>query len=445
MNLNGQRIAILGAGTSGIAAARLAVAGGAAWVGVFDSGDPAKLSGPMETLRAEGIEARAGEAALHAPAGIDLTVVSPGIDERWPIARAFAAESAKFIGEIEFAWLHCTCPVVAITGTNGKTTTTELTAAVLNAAGIKTVASGNYGVAFSEVIRGREHYGAITLEVSSFQLETIDTFRPAVSVWMNFAPDHMDRYDRVEDYLAAKLRVFENQRDDDFAILNAAEIPTGVRARPVTFSAFGTAADYDLADGWIRHRGEPILDFRAARLKGRHNAENVMAAMAVAYCLGATFDAMKETISGYTPPRHRCEPVGEIKGRLFINDSKATNIHALASSLRGQEDPVVLIVGGRNKGLDYTVMRDSLPARVTRVVCMGEIGAHIAGLWGDVVPCEIAGSMDEAVRLAAAAALPGQTVLFSPGTSSFDMFSGYAERGDVFRDAVARLGAAAVA
>ncbi|MCB1086112.1 MAG: UDP-N-acetylmuramoyl-L-alanine--D-glutamate ligase [Verrucomicrobiae bacterium] len=438
---SGQRIAILGAGTSGIAAARLAVATGAAWVGVYDSGDPAKLGPSIQKLSGEGIEVVAGDAALHAPDGLDVVVVSPGIDTRWPIAKAFAATGAPLIGEIEFAWRQCRCPVIAITGTNGKTTTTELTAAVLTAAGLKTVAAGNYGVAFSEVMLSGESFDMVTLEVSSFQLETIETFKPKVAVWMNFAPDHMDRYDSVEDYLGAKLRVFQNQGAEDFAVVNAAEVPDGIRSQMVSFSAFGTPADYELANGWICHQGTPILDFRSARLKGRHNAENIMAAIGAAHCLGVSFDQVVGAVSAYTPPRHRCEPVGEVDGKVFINDSKATNIHALASSLRGQEEPVVLIVGGKNKGLDYSEMIPSLAEKVTRAVCMGEIGSQIADLWRGEVPCEVAVSMDEAVRLAATAATPGQTILFSPGTSSFDMYSGYAERGDAFKSAVERLAA----
>lgn len=442
MKHHGKRIAILGAGASGVAAARLAAAGGAAWVGVYDSGDPAKLAPAIEGLRAQGIEAVAGEGALRAPEGLDLdlVVVSPGIDTRWPIARAFQAGGAPLIGEIEFAWRHCACPVVAITGTNGKTTTTELTALFLGAGGLRTVAAGNYGLAFSEVMLGGAAYDVIALEVSSFQLETIESFRPRVAVWMNFAPDHMDRYETVDEYLQAKLRIFENQGPDDDAVLNAAEIPEGVGARRVTFSAFGTPADFDLDDGWIRFRGEPVVDFRSTRLRGRHNAENVMAAMAAAHCLGVPFGPMAAAVADYAPPRHRCEWVGEIEGRPFINDSKATNLHALASSLRGQEAPVVLIAGGKNKGLDYGEMRGSLKGSVTHVVCLGEIAEDIAAAWGDEVPCERAGSLEEAVRLAARAAAPGQTVLFSPGTSSFDMFTGYAQRGDAFRDLVAGFG-----
>ncbi|MCB1231732.1 MAG: UDP-N-acetylmuramoyl-L-alanine--D-glutamate ligase [Verrucomicrobiae bacterium] len=435
----GQRIAILGAGASGLAAARLAVAGGAAWVGVYDSGDPEKLAPTGETLQAEGIVCVFGDEALTAPADLDLVVVSPGIDVSWPIAQAFSGTGAPLVGEIEYAWQHCDCPVVGITGTNGKTTTTELTAAVLEAGGLHTVASGNYGLAFSEVIRSGEKFDVITLEISSFQLETITTFRPKVAVWMNFAPDHLDRYASIDDYRAAKLRIFENQTAEDFAVINAAESPGEFAAQTTGFSAFGTPADFDFVEGWIRFGGEPLLEFSTVKLHGKHNAENVMAALAAAKCLGVNLDGVLETIRQYEPPHHRCEPVGIVNGSLFINDSKATNLHALASSLRGQESPVVLIVGGKEKGLDFSEITSLLPGAVDHAICIGEIGQRIANLWSDTVSCEIAGSLEEATRMAAAAAQPGQTVLFSPGTSSFDMFSGYAERGDVFRRAVESL------
>lgn len=439
MSLHQQRIAILGAGTSGQAAARLAVSGGASWVGVFDSGSAEKLAPVAETLGAEGIAHVFGEAALNPPEQLDLVVVSPGIDVRWPIAQAFVKTGAPLIGEIEFAWQQCDAPVVAITGTNGKTTTTELTAAVLEAGGLRTIAAGNYGHAFSEVVRSGQRYDVVTLEVSSFQLETITTFRPKVSVWMNFAADHLDRYDSIEDYRAAKLRVFENQTDEDFAVVNGAEDLDSLKAEPVTFSAFEGGSDFDYSDGWIRYRQQPLLDFSTVRLHGKHNAENVMAALGTAASLGIDPASVLDTVRNYAPPRHRCEPVGEVNGSLFINDSKATNLHALASSLRGQESPVVLIVGGKEKGLDFSELNELLPGAVSHVLCIGEIANKIATEWGKIIPCATAGSLEEATRLAAAEAFPGQTVLFSPGTSSFDMFSGYVERGDAFRSAVQSL------
>ena len=439
------RIAILGAGTSGIAAARLAAAGGAAWVGVFDSGDPARLSTASEVLEPLGIECHFGDAALEAPEGLDLVVVSPGIDVAWPIAKAFAGTGAPLVGEIEYAFRHCSAPVIGITGTNGKTTTTELTTAVLEAGGLRTVAGGNYGHAFSDIVRSGESYDVVTLEISSFQLETIDRFHPKIAVWMNFAPDHLDRYDSLEAYRAAKLRLFENQGPDDDVIVNAADALEGLAARRTTFSAFGDAADWALEEGWITRGGERVIDYAPVKRHGRHNAENVMAAMAVAAAMNVDVsgDSVLAAVRDYQPPRHRCEPVEEWEGRLFINDSKATNLHALASSLRGQESPVVLIAGGKNKGLDYGEVRDLLPGAVSTAICLGEMAEPIRAAWEATVPCEIASDMEEAVRLAAEASRPGQAVLFSPGTSSFDMYSGYAQRGDAFRDAVRALDTAA--
>ena len=436
------RIAILGAGTSGIAAARLAAAGGAAWVGVFDSGDPSRLAAAGEELEPMGIECRFGEAALEAPEGLDLVVVSPGIDVTWPIARAFAETGAPLVGEIEYAYRQCSAPVIGITGTNGKTTTTELAAAVLEAGGLRTVAGGNYGHAFSDIVRSREAYDVVTLEISSFQLETIDQFHPRVAVWMNFAPDHLDRYDSLESYRSAKLRIFENQTSDDAVIVNAADSLEGVLGRRTTFSAFGETADWMLEDGWITLRGERLIDYATVKLHGRHNAENVMAALSIGVAMGidVSANAVLSAVRDYIPPRHRCEPVGEWEGRLFINDSKATNLHALASSLRGQEAPVVLIAGGKNKGLDFGELRDLLPGAVSNAICLGEMAEPIRAVWADTVPCEVASDMGDAVRRAAKVSRLGQSVLFSPGTSSFDMYSGYAERGDAFRDAVRKLG-----
>jgi len=435
----GKRIAVLGAGASGIAAARLAIAGGAAWVGVFDSGDPEKLAAADSTLRDAGAETCFGEAALQPPAALDLVVISPGIDANWPIGRAFSGTGTPLIGEIEFAYERCGKPVVAITGTNGKTTTTELTAAVLNAGGQRSVAAGNVGTAFCDIVRSGEDYDVITLEVSSFQLETITAFRPEVAVWMNFAADHMDRYESIEDYRQAKLRIFENQTAEDFAVINAAEPPGELAARTLGFSAFAAEADFTLKSGRIRFRGEEILDFRLAALHGRHNAENVMAAMAVAHARGISFEAMTETVLAFTAPRHRCEPVGVVKGVTYINDSKATNLHALASALRGQEEPVVLIAGGKDKGLDYGELRDAVAGSVSGVIAIGEMAESICEAWGDRVACETASTLPAAVELAAGQAKPGQVVLFAPGTSSFDMFSSYGERGDAFRDAVQQL------
>jgi len=443
VQLTDHNIAVLGAGTSGLAAGRLALARGAQ-VTVYDSAPPEKLSAAAAKLEAAGLNYVFGDAALNAPQdrSIDEVVVSPGIDLASDIAQAFSTCGASLIGEIELAW-RCDpdTPVVAITGTNGKTTTTELVARLLNGAGIRSTAAGNYGRAYTDVVNSGEHYDAIALELSSFQLETVDRFHPGIALWMNFAPDHMDRYRTVEDYRQAKLRIFENLGAGDLAVLNAAEIPSAdIAARRVTFSAFPDdlveSPDWTLHGGKICRSGEPLLDYNTTQLRGRHNAENLMAAMAAAEEMGAPLDSMAASVSDYAAPAHRCEFVGEVDGVSFINDSKATNLHALRSSLRGQEMPVVLIAGGKNKGLDYAELNGVLDATVSHVVAIGEMADSILAAWSGLLPCQRADSIAEAVAMAAAAAQPGQTVLFSPGTSSFDMFAGYEARGEVFRESV---------
>ncbi|NNE93325.1 MAG: UDP-N-acetylmuramoyl-L-alanine--D-glutamate ligase [Verrucomicrobiales bacterium] len=436
MDLTGKQIAILGAGTSGFAASQLARTRGAQSVCVYDSGEPDKLESRKSIFAEIGVETVFGPEALNPPSNLDLTVISPGIDAGWEIGQAFCQTGAPLIGEVEFAW-QCrgNVPVIAITGTNGKTTTTELTADILKGAGVRTVAAGNVGTAFCEVVLSGREYDVITVEVSSFQLETIDTFRPSVAVWMNFAPDHMDRYSTVEDYRNAKLRIFENQQPDDFAVIKAGET-IAAEAQSITFSAFGDEADFSLDQGVICSNGEAVLDYRKTRLNGKHNAENVMAAMAATHSHGLEFNAMVETICGFQAPPHRCEVVCEVSSVTYVNDSKATNLHALESSLRGQEEPVVLIVGGKDKGLDYSELSGLIPDAVTKVICIGEMATRIAEAWHGRADCKIADSLESAVALAASSAKPGQVVLFSPGTSSFDMFSGYEERGEVFRKAV---------
>lgn len=437
MDVKGKEIAVLGAGASGLGAARLARARGAS-VRAFDSGDPEKLAERAALFAEEGVELRTGDEALSVPKGTDLAVISPGIDPASPLARAFSGGKFETVGEIEFAWRFAKAPVVAVTGTNGKTTTTDLIATVLRAAGLRTEAAGNIGLPFSEVILKGEDCDVHTLELSSFQLEGISTFRPRVAVWMNFAPDHLDRYRSVEEYRAAKMRIFENQTEADWSVVKEEERFHAGR-KQVTFSAFSHGADYRYEDHFIVGPEGPVLDFRKTALLGVHNAENMMAALAAAACLGLSSEKAVPALLSYRGFPHRCEPIATVGGIEYVNDSKATNLHAVESSLLGQEQPVILIAGGKDKGLDYRELRGEVAGKVRRAICLGEIADHIAEAWSDLVPCDRVATLEEAVALAHAAARAGETVLFSPGTSSFDMFRGYEERGEVFREAVQGL------
>lgn len=423
---------MLGLGASGEAAAGLLHREGA-MVTVLDSAALEALRERAERLRRLGIRVKTGSDADGDTEAYDFAVVSPGIDPAAPLVRNFIERRIDMIGELELAYEMCECPIIAITGTNGKTTTTELVATMLNDCGVRTIASGNIGLAFSSTIREAPLLDVVTLEVSSFQLETIRRFRPHVSVWLNLAPDHLDRYPSVEAYRDAKLRIFENQREEDFAIVNGREQLPPLRAQKITFSAYQTGGDFELRENVVLFRGAPALDLAGVKLRGLHNAENFMAALAVGWAQGLSFEAMRPSLASYNPAPHRCEHLGEIAQVAYVNDSKATNLDALEKALLSQTAPVVLIAGGKDKGFGFEPLAKLVAEKAHTVILIGEMAPRIAASWQAVVPCRIAASLAEAVALARTAAHPGDTVLFSPGTSSFDMFKNYAERGDQFR------------
>ena len=439
MTLAGQSIAVLGLGASGRGAARLARQLGAEVV-VFDSGSSEALQAAAHALRADGTPVELGAVQPTPGRSFDLAVLSPGIDPSWDLPRNFLAAGVPVIGEIEFAWQHQDRPVVAITGTNGKSTTTELVARLLNAGGLRTLPSGNHGRAFSDVVAAGEPVDVQTIEVSSFQLETIAAFRPAVALWMNFAPDHLDRHPSLDAYFDAKARIFENQTDGDTAIVKLEDRrPATPPERTVTFSAHSEGADYGLVGGWITFQRERVLDFGSTRLRGRHNAENLMAALAAGRARGLGWEVMAEAARDYRAPRHRCELVAVVEGREFINDSKATNLHALESCLRALPEPVVLIAGGKDKGLDFAPLRELVARMTTHVLAIGQLRSHLDAAWAGSVTVESCDSLEAAVARSLAVSRPGQVVLLSPGTSSFDMFTGYEDRGERFVAAVHRL------
>jgi UDP-N-acetylmuramoylalanine--D-glutamate ligase len=431
MDYKGRHVAVLGLGRSGEAAAVLLLDHGAD-VTVLDSGDPAPRRDAAVKLSSRGARVVLGDDALRCAQDFDFAVLSPGIDPVVPLARRPVEAGIPLLGEIELAFRNCRCPVIAITGTNGKTTTTGLTAALLNAAGLRAEACGNIGLPFSEVAARSAQLEAAVVEISSFQLETTDSFRPKVAVWTNFSANHLDRYPDVAAYRAAKLRIFDRQTAEDFAVVNARlELPA-LRARRITFSAARAAeADFTLDGSVIFHQGKKLIDMAETRLRGQHNAENLMAAFGAAMCLGADPVRMAAAARDYTPPPHRCEFVREIGGVTWINDSKSTNLDALAQALQGQSGDVILIAGGKNKGFDFAPVAPLVSERVREAVLIGEMRQSIARDWS--VPCHPVDSLESAVAMARSLARAGDTVLFSPGTSSFDMFRSYEERGDLFR------------
>mgnify|MGYP003694375307 CR=1 FL=1 len=342
------------------------------------------------------------------------------------------------IGELELAFEECICPVVAITGTNGKTTTTELTTVMLRDSGVRTMASGNIGLPFATAVRQSTELDVMILEVSSFQLETIDAFRPQVAVWLNFSPNHLDRYRDLEDYRKAKLRVFMNQTPEDYAIVNARENLPPISARRITFSAYEPGADFTLRDGVIFYQGEPVLDQRKTRLEGFHNAENLMAALGVGLALGVELETMAAAVGEFTAPVHRCEFVRDFEGVRWINDSKATNLDSVEKAIHSQTRPTVLIAGGKDKAVRIRPIAPLVRERVLVAILIGEMKERIAASWSGV-DCRISSSLKRPSPRRGKLPRPEDAVLFSPGTSSFDMFRNYGERGNRFKDAVNAL------
>lgn len=443
MDLMDKRVLVIGLGKSGQAAAHLLRDKGAR-VTAVDAAANDTVRAIAAELRRRRIEVCFGVLEWEDFA-FDLAVVSPGVDPRQPMIQALRARGVPLIGELELGFQHCPCPIIAITGTNGKTTTTELVERILRAGGKRAKAVGNIGWPICDAVRRSQTFDVLAAEVSSFQLETIRTFHPQTAILLNITPDHLDRYENLLEYALAKVRIFENQRREDFAILNKATLPLlselGVQlaARLILFSDCGGRADYTYRDGAIWRGREKLLSLSDTHLRGPHNAQNLMAALAVAEIFDVPRDAARRVLCEYRPLPHRCEFVATIRGVDYINDSKATNPDALAKALEGMTRPVVLIAGGRDKGFDFYGLRSLLQGRVRRAILLGEAAAKLLQCWGNVVECQKVASLPAAVRAAQTAAQEGDCVLLSPACASFDMFENFEDRGERFKKIVRQL------
>lgn len=443
-------VLILGAGSSGVAAARLLLAQrlGIRVILLDTAPDAATRLDVVSCIAAEEaegadgcVEIICGDAAENFAGEAALAVLSPGIDPHAPLVKNVKKQRIPVIGELELAYLYCECPVVAVTGTNGKTTTTGLIASMFTNAGLKCLAGGNLGPPFSSFVSKSAELDVAVVEVSSFQLEGIQTFRPDISVWLNFAPDHLDRYETLGDYFAAKMRIFENQTQDDSAVVNdGSDLQAGSGlAKKITFSAFRAEGDLSLDQAArICYRGEPVLELKETQLRGVHNAENLMAAIAVGIAWGLEMNQILPGLCQYQPLSHRHQVVRDLRGVLYINDSKATNPASVEMALRSCSSPVVLIAGGKNKGFDFTSLKDLVKEQVKHLVLIGEMAETIAATWNEI-PGVRAINMADAVQKAQNLATHGDIVLLSPGTSSFDMFQNYADRGNQFITEVLKL------
>ncbi len=448
-----QRVLVVGLGASGCAACQL-LRSRRAKVVAIDHADTPDLRRQADALRASGVDVRLGIKAAPADE-LDLAVISPGVPTRASLVEELVRREIPLIGELELGYQQSLCLNLAITGTNGKTTTVELVERMLKHAHRHTVAAGNIGLPISAVVDQTKDLDFLTLEVSSFQLETIQFFRPAVAVLLNITPDHLDRYSGMADYARAKARLFMNQQAFDWAIVQSEAMAQlrslnfDIPSKIFTFSAQNRRADIYLDRGLLVSRladwTGPLLDMDKCKLRGPHNSENLMAALAVGHVLRIPLDQMVEALASYEPAPHRCELVAEINGVRYINDSKATNLDSVQKALlsipvgTGSEPNVFLIAGGRDKGFEYHDIGPLLSQRVKRAYLLGETREKIRAAWSLFTPCTVVDSLLEAVQQSAANAVPGDVVLLSPACSSFDMFQNYQHRGEVFRQAVGRL------
>jgi UDP-N-acetylmuramoylalanine--D-glutamate ligase len=442
----GRRVVVVGAARSGVAAARLLVARGAEVVLT----DTSAAVPDAERLRGEGVRLELGGHVGRTLANADLVVLSPGVPPDRPAVAEARAAGVEIIGEMELASRWLTGRIVAVTGTKGKSTTATLVGRMLGAGGLKVTVGGNIGVPLSGQVELTGPDVVHVVEASSFQLEGTVRFRPAVAVFLNFSPDHLDRHASLGEYASAKARLVANQGPDDVAVLNAdddtvLDIGGRGRARQVLFSvgrdidegAHGTPRGV----AWRERGGEwRLIPREAIALIGEHMLANVTAAAAVAKVLGVAPGDMTRAIEGFTGLEHAMEPAGEHAGVRFVNDSKATNVEAARHAIRSFEGGVVVIMGGRFKGGDLRSLRGEVAGRAAAVVALGEAAPLLHEAFGDLVPVVGATSMRDAVEKGLAAAPRGGVVLLAPACASFDMFADYAERGRVFRREVARLG-----
>jgi UDP-N-acetylmuramoylalanine--D-glutamate ligase len=449
----GKRVLVAGAGKSGLASARFLLDCGAQVI-LTDTKSVDALKTEIAQLRDPA--ARSGELALELGGhqdnsfrNCDLVVASPGIPLTLPCFEISRKAGIPIIAEVELAYRHLKGKIIGITGSNGKTTTTTLVSELLNGAGLKGYAAGNIGaplISFAVDSSAEDFYA---VELSSFQLESIHEFHPWIGSILNLTPDHMDRYAGFEDYVAAKRRIFMNQKSTDFAVLNAedagtAAMETQVLAKPILFSRLrtvghGTFIRRDRVIFRDAERERDLFAASAVALKGAHNLENVLAACAMAILAGAPPESLEGSIRRFKGVEHRIEWVSEINGVPYYNDSKATNVDATIKSLEAFPGNILLIIGGRDKAGDFTALRSPVREQVKHIVLIGEAAGKIRKALSGMADMSEAPSMEDAVSMCRSLAQRGDTVLLAPACASFDMFRDYEHRGRAFKEAVKKL------
>jgi UDP-N-acetylmuramoylalanine--D-glutamate ligase len=451
VEVTGKKVLIIGAARSGVAAARFLVERGAI-VALSDQKPIEKWSAEALALKETGVGLLPGEPPSWLLDQLELVVVSPGVPATIIPIRYAERAGAEVIGEVELAARFLKGRIVAITGSNGKTTTTSLIGELLRDAGLNVQVGGNIGRALISMVESSRDNGWTVAELSSFQLETIKTFRPSIAVVLNVTPNHMDRYETFNDYAAAKHRIFMNQTEDDVAVLNADDETVsswadGLRAKVMNFSVRkelerGVFLRGDeLVFRWDEGE-QDLLRVSEMKLRGLHNVENVAAALTVGIAAGAKIESMRETVKEFNPVEHRLEFVDEIEGVRFYNDSKATSVDATLKALEAfatDAGQIVLILGGKGKKAPYAPLASLVRDKVRKLVLIGEDAETIANELGEYASFERAADMKDAVTRSFAAAEKGDVVLLAPACASFDMFDSFEHRGKVFKNEVAGL------
>lgn len=448
IDVRGKATTVIGMARSGAAVARLLKSKGANLF-VSDNGKKEDLASEIAGLSEENIVFEVGH---HSDRVYDcsLMIISPGVPSNAPVVVEAQKRGIKVVSELELASLFCQAPVIAVTGSNGKTTTTTLIGRILGDAKKKHVVAGNIGTAFSSVVLDLAPTDIAVLEVSSFQLDHIETFRPRISVILNITEDHMDRYDHsMEKYAASKARIFENQEADDVLIYDADDewcrkAAAEAHCRTIGFSLTskpdeGAFVDNDVLVTVVDGQRTEIIRSDEISIKGMHNLYNSMAASLVGQLLGVGGASIRSTLRNFKGVEHRLEFVREVNGVRYFNDSKATNVDSVWYALQAFKEPIVLLLGGRDKGNDYSRLTELVKKHVKAIVAIGESAEKVENSFQDMTSMTRAISMEDAIQKARSLASQGDVVLLSPACASFDWFKNYEHRGRVFKELVNKL------
>ncbi|MBP9881677.1 MAG: UDP-N-acetylmuramoyl-L-alanine--D-glutamate ligase [Chitinophagales bacterium] len=445
LEIKNKKISIIGAVRSGLGAAKLAKQLGAIPF-VSDAGSEEKLKSSIEYLKNEKIDF---EISNHTEKvfDCDLMIVSPGVPSDSEVIRSSRTKNIKIISELEFASSFCKANVIGITGTNGKTTTTSLCDYLFNECGVKSYSAGNIGLAFSEVATATKESEFVSLEISSFQLDLIDKFKPKVAMILNITPDHLNRYENsVEKYALSKLKIYENQDANDYLILSKdSELLNQYFIKPksnVLF--FSTSKKVSngcyLENDEVRFVRNDVVEFSCKvseiYIKGEHNIQNAMAVIIAAKIFNLANEKILEALKSFKGVEHRLELVRDIEGIKFINDSKATNVDSVVVALKSFDDPIFLILGGQDKGNDYSMIEELVIEKVKKIYAIGSSAEKVFNYFHSKVKTEIKKDFEDVINTALSEAREGDVVLLSPACASFDMFDNYEHRGKVFKEIV---------